>query len=30
RVAYDHFAAAAAILATGQPAYFAQRLEQGR
>lgn len=30
RVAYDHFAAAAAIRRSGQPEFFAQRLEAGR
>lgn len=30
RVPYDHFAAAAAIRRAGLPAYFAQRLEEGR
>ena len=30
RVNYDHQAAAAAIRRTGLPAFFADRLEQGR
>jgi len=30
RVPYDHMAAAAAVRRAGLPAYFAQRLEEGR
>ena len=30
RVRYDHMAAAAAVRASGLPAFFADRLEKGR